>query len=103
MKVTIKERFQICEILPRTFSLEEYAVKGSIQKKMCFTESEISSLGITQTALGFVWDKKHNEDTFEIELTANEFDFLTASAGSLDKAKGITDATVDICKRLLTK
>ena len=104
MKLTIKERFQLCEILPRTFSLEEYATKKSILAKVRFTEKEKEDLGIVLSPLsGITWSSDHADDVFDIDLTSGEEDFLTASAGELDKNKQITDFTIDICQRLLQK
>jgi hypothetical protein len=102
MKFSIQERFQAVELLPNSYSLEEYYIKKALKSKLAFSEKEQEELGIALSPItGLTWDKSHDKDVFDIDLTEDEIDFLKACAGTLDKKKLITDLIVSFCERLL--
>lgn len=98
MKLNIKERLMMLELLPEKGALLTMTNKRNIIKKVDFSSEEIETFEIKQNEKGITW--KNEEKPKDVDFNSEELKLLKDSVDELDKNNSITDAIFDLCVKI---
>jgi hypothetical protein len=98
MKLNIKERLMMLELLPEKGALLTMTNKRNIIKKVDFSSEEIETFEIKQNEKGITW--KNEEKSKDVDFNSEELKLLKDSVDELDKNNSITDAIFDLCVKI---
>lgn len=98
MKLNIKERLMMLELLPEKGALLTMTNKRNIIKKVDFSSEEIETFEIKQTEKGITW--KNEEKSKDVDFNSEELKLLKDSVDELDKNNAITDYLFDLCIKI---
>lgn len=98
MKLNIKERLMMLELLPEKGALLTMTNKRNIIKKVDFSSEEIETFEIKQTEKGITW--KNEEKPKDVDFNSEELKLLKDSVDELDKNNAITDYLFDLCIKI---
>jgi hypothetical protein len=88
MKLYIKDRIVLFQILPETNSFKDYSIKQSIIKTITFTEAEIAEYKIenNQAEHRVSWDKQLDaEKPLVVDFTDEQKQYIKAACESLSE------------------
>lgn len=99
MKLNVKERVAILQMLPETGSLVEMVDIMEIVKKVRLEEEEKNNIEFKETKNSLSWNafKDLGKD---IEFKHEEISILKAAVRRLDEEKGINVSNLDICLKI---
>lgn len=98
MKLNIKDRIYLPQVLAKNYSLIEGQTKRQIIEKTQFTEEEVEECGFS-TENGMTFWKKEKE--IEVELSHAQIAFLKKSVEALDQQSAITDEVFPLCEKIM--
>lgn len=98
MKLNIKERLMMLELLPEKGALLTMTNKRNIIKKIDFTSKEIETFEIKQDEKGIHW--KNEAKPKEVEFNSEEIKLLKEAVDKLDSEGAITDTLFDLCIKI---
>lgn len=98
MKLNIKERLMMLELLPEKGALLTMTNKRNIIKKVDFSSEEIETFEIKQTEKSITW--KNEEKPKDVDFNSEELKLLKDSVDELDKNNAITDYLFDLCIKI---
>lgn len=98
MKLNIKERLMMLELLPEKGALLTMTNKRNIIKKVDFSSEEIETFEIKQNEKGITW--KNEEKPKDVDFNSEELKLLKDSVDELDKNNAITDYLFDLCIKI---
>lgn len=102
MKLSIKERILLSQILPKKGRLIEMSLANSIAKKVMMQSSEIEDYEIKDTDNGGVtWNPKKAID-IDVEFTISEREILKGAVNKLDESGEISIDLLPLCDKILT-
>lgn len=99
IKLSLKERLVISELLPQQGSITEQITARAIIKKVEITSDEVDKWEIRDIERGVVWNAAKAED-LEYELNKTELQLLKSGVEKLDKEKKITQGNLDLCQKV---
>lgn len=100
LKLNIKERVILSDILPTQGSkLQQIIVRG-LMLKTEFKPAEIEKFGLTITHQGVAWNEKAKSAEFEYELSEAEISILKEAAASLDKEARVTQHNLSLIEKI---
>lgn len=95
MKLTIKERVVLGEILPQQGNMIEMILSSSIRKKAEFTPREITEFNLKQDGGNLTWDGSVDSDV-EVFFEESEINLLKEQYKKFDEEKRVSDRMVDL-------
>jgi hypothetical protein len=95
MKLTIKDRLLIGNILPSKGDLVTLTIKHDLSEKIKITQEEIVEVELTTNEQGLSWNTEKEVER-EFELTELEKKLVVDELKKLDEAKELTDDTVKL-------
>jgi len=100
LKLTIKERVILADILPQQGSkLQQIIVRG-LTIKTEFKPEEIDEFGLTFSHQGVAWNEKAKSAMFEFELSDAELSILKESASLADKEARVTQHNLSLLEKI---
>ena len=100
LKLTIKERVLISDILPQQGSkLQQIIVRG-ITRKTEFNSVEIDEYGLKWSGQGIGWNEKAKSSEFEFEVSESELSVLKESASLIDKENRVTQHNLSLLEKI---
>lgn len=100
LKLTIKERVILSDILPQQGSKLQQIIVRSIVRKTEFTSEEIDEFGLTFTAQGIGWNEKAKSAEFEFEVSESELSVLKEAASLIDKENRVTQHNLSLLEKI---
>lgn len=100
MKLTVKDRLVIGDLLPERGSMLDMILARSITEKTRITAKDITELEIKTDARDgkeFMSWNVEKDTGIEIEFEKAEVEMLKKRVGVLDKEEGVTERTFDLC------
>jgi len=98
MKLDIKERLHLPEILPREGNFTTLVIKSDLLDKIKITQEEIKKYNITSEGNVVKWDIEKAED-IDIDFTELELKLIAESLEKLDLENKLTDYTFILYKK----
>ena len=98
MKLNIKDRLMMLELLPEKGALLTMTNKRNILKKIDFSSEEIENYEIKQTENGINW--KNEKESKDVDFNSEELKVLKDSVDELDRNNAITDHIFDLCIKI---
>lgn len=99
MKLKIKDRIAIMDMLPQTGSLSDMVDIMEIIKKVRLSQEEKNKVEYKESKGSISWNILFDEGK-EIEFTLDELNILKASVKKLDLEKKVNAANLDICLKI---
>lgn len=100
LKLNIKERVILSDILPTQGNkLQQIIVRGLILKTE-FKHAEIEKYGLTFSHHGVAWNEKAKSAEFEYELSEAEISILKEAAATLDKEARVTQHNLSLIEKI---
>ena len=99
MKLTIKDRIVLPEILPQQGNMIEMLVADSITKKTRFTAREVTDFKLCQKGETLTWDENVDTDV-EIDFEQSEVNLLKEQLRKLDEEKRISNRIFGLCVKI---
>ena len=100
MKLTLKERILIQQILPQKGNMLEMLTIKSIVKKVEVTEEESKKFEITAKGNSIVWNAEGKDAKFEIEFSEGELKVLKDAVVEMNDKKEITLDNLELCGKI---
>lgn len=100
MKLNIKERLIIPNILPREGDYTTLIIKKDLLDKIKINQDDISEFEIRITGEEIQWNTD-KEKEIDVELSELEIKLITDSLKELDKQKKLNDETALIYKKIV--
>jgi len=100
LKLSIKERVILPEILPQQGSKLQQIIVRSLLAKIEFTPAEIKSFEMNFTAKGISWNEKAHSEKFSVELSEPEVSVLKEAAAALDKEARVTQHNLSLVEKI---
>jgi hypothetical protein len=99
--LSILERLQLLDMLPKTGRLIEMELVQSIIDKVRFSATEISEYALVDTPDGHVsWDQAKARDK-DIEMEESEIKMIQGAIRNIDKEGKVTLESLPLVKKLL--
>lgn len=99
MKMTIKDRIVVVDLLPEQGGMIDMILAKSVSDKVALTAREITDFSVVQEGNSVKWDQ--TKDTgVEICFEASEVEMLKKRVQELDEQKSITMRTFDLCMKI---
>lgn len=99
MKLYVKERLSILQMLPENGSLSEMVDVMEIVKKVRITQEEKTKIEYKETSGSIIWNVTKDEG-IDIEFTFEEISVLKSAVARMDKEKKINMSILDVCLRI---
>ena len=99
MKLNVKERVAILQMLPETGSLVEMVDIMEIVKKVRLEEEEKNNIEFKETRNSLSWNAVKDLGN-DIEFKHEEISILKAAVRRLDEEKRINVSNLDICLKI---
>ena len=99
MKLNVKERVAILQMLPETGSLVEMVDIMEIVKKVRLEEEEKNNIEFKETKNSLSWNAVKDLGK-DIEFKHEEISILKAAVRRLDEEKRISVSNLDICLKI---
>jgi len=103
VKLNLKERFVLPDILPPKGTMIDQITAKSIIKKVEITSDEIDKWNIREERRGeksiLIWDDKKAEEP-EYDFNKTEIGLLKEGVDRLDKEGNITQSNLDLCQKI---
>lgn len=99
MKLNVKERVAILQMLPETGSLVEMVDIMEIVKKVRLEEEEKNNIEFKETKNSLSWNTVKDLGK-DIEFKHEEISILKAAVRRLDEEKRINVSNLDICLKI---
>lgn len=100
LKLSIKERVLIPDILPQAGHKLQQIIVRSLLAKAEFTPEEIDKYGLTISSQGVAWNEIAKTATFEIEFSETEISILREAAILLDKEARVTQHNLSLIEKI---
>jgi hypothetical protein len=101
LTLSVLERLQLPELLPRAGKIIEMELARSIIDKVRLEASEIGEYGIRDTTDGRItWDQAKARDK-DIEMEESEIKMLQSAIRNIDKEGKVTLESLPLVKKLL--
>ncbi len=102
LKLTIKERVILSDILPQQGSKLQQIIVRSITRKTEFNSEEIDEFGLKWSAQGVAWNEKAKSAEFEFEVSESELSVLKEAASLIDKEARVTQHNLSLLEKIET-
>ncbi len=99
MKLTVKDRIIIPELLPTQGGMVDMILVKSISDKVAITAKDVTDLDITQDGTTVTWNQSKDSGV-EINFERSEIDLLKKQIKDLDDSKKITMRIFDLCMKI---
>lgn len=99
MKLSIKDRVAILDMLPQTGSISEMVDIMEIAKKVRINQEEKDKVGFRETQGSISWNISLDEGK-DVDFTFEEVVILKACVTKLDTEKRVNSANLDICLKI---
>lgn len=99
IKMFIKNRFGVIEMLPKQGSILDQSVARDITSKVLVSQAEKEKVGLKQEGNSYSWDET-KEKGKTIEFSRTEIVFLNTQVKRMDKEKTISKNTLDVCLKI---
>lgn len=99
MRLTVKDRLKISDILPREANIMTQSVVREIIAKVTITQDEQKVYGMASTPNGWSWDSTKAQDK-DVEFSAVELGVLKAGVEKIDKENQVTLDLLDLCIKI---
>lgn len=100
LKLDVRERLQIGNLMPERGNYFEMIVGKHVQKKFELSSKEVEAIELKNTQTGITWnpDKEMPKD---IELTGTEIDFLKTQINRLSEENQLPFNMLGLCEKIM--
>lgn len=99
MKLYVKERLAILQMLPENGSLSEMVDVMEIVKKIRITQEERTKIEYKETSGSIIWNISKDEG-LDVDFTFEEISVLKDAVSRMDREKKINMSILDVCLRI---
>lgn len=99
MKLNIKDRLVIIQILPQTGSISEMVDVMEIVKKVRLSAEEKVEINYVETSNSASWNAAVDQGK-DIEFSLDELNILRSAVKKLDEEKQINISNLDLCLKI---
>jgi hypothetical protein len=99
MKLYVKERLAMLQMLPENGSLSEMVDVMEIVKKIRITQEERTKIEYKETSGSIVWNISKDEG-LDVDFTFEEISVLKDAVSRMDREKKINMSILDVCLRI---
>lgn len=99
MKLNVKERLAILQMLPEYGSITEMVDMMEIVKKVRITSEEKDAINYKEAGSVITWDINKDLGT-DIEFKHEEISILKAAVKKIDEEKKVNMSNLDICLKI---
>lgn len=99
MKLYVKERLAMLQMLPENGSLSEMVDVMEIVKKIRITQEERTKIEYKETSGSIVWNISKDEG-LDVNFTFEEISVLKDAVSRMDREKKINMSILDVCLRI---
>lgn len=99
MKLNVKERLAILQMLPECGSITEMVDMMEIVKKVRVTSEEKDEINYREAGNVITWDMSKDLGT-DIEFKHDEVNILKSAVKKLDEEKRVNMSNLDICLKI---
>lgn len=99
MKLNVKERLAILQMLPECGSITEMVDMMEIVKKVRITSEEKDAINYKEAGSVITWDINKDLGT-DIEFKHEEISILKAAVKKIDEEKKVNMSNLDICLKI---
>ncbi len=99
MKLFIKDRLIIAQIMPVTGSLAKIGSKKDIMTKIVIPAEEKELINFVADDKNITWDDK-KDDGIDVAFSESELNYLQGIVNTMDSSEQINDEIYDTCKKI---
>lgn len=99
IKLTVKDRIVMGEVLPEQGGMLDMILAKSISDKTTLTAREITLFGVEQEGTTLKWDQEKDTGV-EMPFEVAEVDLLKRRLKELDESKSINSRIFDLCLKI---
>ena len=100
MKLSVKERLAVPQILPEESNLYTQMIARNVRNKAEFSPEETAEIGLQAVGGSLSWSNDKSED---VSFTEEELQLLKDQVEKLDKENKITNDLLDLCLKVKNK